>query len=139
MSRQASRGGVHNRVVVRGQDQDGPGTPRFQAVADQSTGPMRVGGPYGTVTKFFSSPLITSPVIALETATTMLTDSVRRQTTVPVTHVPDPTLGLDDPVELITHPAEGAAPITSWGVVSAMEIPLVPGSAARTDIEVIAP
>lgn len=139
VSRQASRGGVHNRVVVRGQDQDGPGNPRFQAVADQSTGPMRVGGPYGTVTKFFSSPLITSPVIALETATTMLTDSVRRQTTVPVTHVPDPTLGLDDPVELITHPAEGAAPITSWGVVSAMEIPLVPGSDARTDIEVIAP
>ena len=53
-----SRSKVYNRVVCRAQEQDSAGRPTFQATADQMNGPLRVGGPYGTVTRFYSSPLV---------------------------------------------------------------------------------
>lgn len=137
VTRQGGRSGVYNRVVTRGQEQDDAGFPRFQQVADQTEGPMRVDGPYGVVTKFFSSPLITDNNVAWRTAVTMLATSIRKQRTVPVTHAPDPTLTLDTPVELVTHDVDTAQTVTQWGAVSAVEIPLVYSSTARTDIEVV--
>ena len=137
VTRQGSRAGIFNRIVARGQEQDDAGQPRFQAIIDQTTGPLRTSGPYGIVTRFFSSPLITSKQAALNSATTMLATSVRQKTTVPVTHTPNPTLTLDTPVELITANIDGAAMITQWGIVTSTEIPLVYSGTSRSDVEVV--
>lgn len=137
VTRQGSRAGIFNRIVARGQEQDDAGQPRFQAIIDQTTGPLRTSGPYGIVTKFFSSPLITSKQAALNSATTMLATSVRQKTTVPVTHTPNPTLTLDTPVELITANIDGAATITQWGIVTSTEIPLVYSGTSRSNVEVV--
>lgn len=137
VTRQGSRAGIFNRIVARGQEQDDAGQPRFQAIIDQTTGPLRTSGPYGIVTKFFSSPLVTSKQAALNSATTMLATSVRQKTTVPVTHTPNPTLTLDTPVELITANIDGAATITQWGIVTSTEIPLVYSGTSRSDVEVV--
>ena len=137
VTRQGSRAGIFNRIVARGQEQDDAGQPRFQAIIDQTTGPLRTSGPYGIVTKFFSSPLITSKQAALNSATTMLATSVRQKTTVPVTHAPNPTLTLDTPVELITANIDGAATITQWGIVTSTEVPLVYSGTSRSDVEVV--
>ena len=137
VTRQGSRAGIFNRIVARGQEQDDAGQPRFQAIIDQTTGPLRTSGPYGIVTRFFSSPLITSKQAALNSATTMLATSVRQKTTVPVTHTPNPTLTLDTPVELITANIDGAATITQWGIVTSTEIPLVYSGTSRSDVEVV--
>jgi hypothetical protein len=137
VTRQGSRTGIFNRIVARGQEQDDAGQPRFQAIIDQTTGPLRTSGPYGIVTKFFSSPLITSKQSALNSATTMLATSVRQKTTVPVTHAPNPTLTLDTPVELITANIDGAATITQWGIVTSTEVPLVYSGTSRSDVEVV--
>ena len=137
VTRQGSRAGIFNRIVARGQEQDDAGQPRFQAIIDQTTGPLRTSGPYGIVTRFFSSPLITSKQAALNSATTMLATSVGQKTTVPVTHTPNPTLTLDTPVELITANIDGAATITQWGIVTSTEIPLVYSGTSRSDVEVV--
>ena len=137
VTRQGSRAGIFNRIVARGQEQDDAGQPRFQAIIDQTIGPLRTSGPYGIVTRFFSSPLITSKQAALNSATTMLATSVRQKTTVPVTHTPNPTLTLDTPVELITANIDGAATITQWGIVTSTEIPLVYSGTSRSDVEVV--
>ena len=137
VTRQGSRAGIFNRIVARGQEQDDAGQPRFQAIIDQTTGPLRTSGPYGIVTKFFSSPLITSKQAALNSATTMLATSVRQKTTVPVTHAPNPTLALDTPVELITANIDGAATINQWGIVTSTETPLVYSGTSRSDVEVV--
>ena len=137
VTRQGSRAGIFNRIVARGQEQDDAGQPRFQATIDQTTGPLRTSGPYGIVTKFFSSPLITSKQAALNSATTMLATSVRQKTTVPVTHTPNPTLALDTPVELITANIDGAATINQWGIVTSTETPLVYSGTSRSDVEVV--
>lgn len=137
VTRQGSRNGIFNRIVARGQEQDDAGQPRFQAIVDQTTGPLRTSGPYGVITKFFSSPLITSESAAFDSAVTMLATSVRQKTTVPVTHAPNPTLTLDTPVELITATIDGAAEINQWGIVTSTEIPLVYSGTSRSDVEVV--
>lgn len=139
VTRQGSRAGIFNRIVARGQEQDDAGQPRFQAIVDQTTGPLRTSGPYGVITKFFSSPLITSKAAAFDSAVTMLATSVRQKTTVPVTHAPNPTLTLDTPVELITANIDGAAKINQWGIVTSTEIPLIYSGTSRSDVEVVTP
>lgn len=137
-ARSAKRDGVYNRVVARGQESTGgdSGAPAFQAVADQTEGPLSVTGPYGVVTKFFSSPLVTSQAIAEKTARSLLATAVRRQITVPITHVPDPTISLDDQITVTTQDMDGLPTLTRTGQVSAVEIPLLYSDTARTDVEV---
>lgn len=131
-----SRDKVYNRVVARGQQSSDEGAPSFQAIADQLTGPMRVGGPYGTVPRFFSSPLITSYEQAKRTAEAMLADSVRKKIKVPVQHAPDPRIRLDAHVEIATRPVDAASTKTMWGTVSAYEVPLTYKGTQKTDVEV---
>lgn len=138
VTRQGSRNGVYNRIVARGQEQDDAGQPRFQATVDQIDGPLRTSGPYGISVKFFSSPLITSTAAAFHSASTMLATSVRQKTTIPVSHVPNPSLTLDTPVELTTANIEGAATITQWGIIASTEIPLIYSGTSRSDVEVVA-
>lgn len=127
---------VYNRVVARGQDTDDAGQPTFQAVVSQTSGPLSVAGPYGIVVKFWSSPLVTSQVIADKSARTMLASSVRRAMTVPVELAPDPSLQLDEPVRLRTHDVDGTPPVEMWGRVTALELPLLYEGVARADIEI---
>ena len=131
-----SRDKIYNRVVARGQSSD-EGSPSFQAVADQLSGPMRVDGPYGVVPRFFSSPLITSTAQAKSTAEAMLADAVRKKIKVPVEHAPDPRIRLDAHVEVETRPVEGALGRTVWGVVAAYEVPLTYRGTQKTEIEVV--
>jgi len=138
VTRQGSRNGVYNRIVARGQEQDDAGQPRFQATVDQIDGPLRTSGPYGISVKFFSSPLITSTAAAFHSASTMLATSVRQKTTIPVSHVPNPSLTLDTPVELTTANIDGAATITQWGIIASTEIPLIYSGTSRSDVEVVA-
>lgn len=132
-----SRDKIYNRVVARGQESSDAGTPSFQAIADQMTGPMRVDGPYGVVPRFFSSPLITSVAQAKSTAEAMLADAVRKKIKVPVEHSPDPRIRLDAHVEVETRPVEGTLGRTVWGVVSAYEVPLTYRGTQKTEIEVV--
>lgn len=132
-----NRDKIYNRVVARGQETSDEGSPSFQAVADQMTGPMRVDGPYGIVPRFFSSPLITSVAQAKSTAEAMLADAVRKKIKIPVEHAPDPRIRLDAHVEVETRPVEGTMNRTMWGVVSAYEIPLTYRGTQKTDVEVI--
>ena len=132
-----SRDKIYNRVVARGQESSDEGSPSFQAIADQMTGPMRVDGPYGIVPRFFSSPLITSVAQAKSTAEAMLADAVRKKVTVPVEHAPDPRIRLDAHVEVETRPVEGTQGRTVWGVVSAYEVPLTYRGTQKTDVEVV--
>ena len=97
---------------------------------------MRVDGPYGTVPRFFSSPLITSYEQAKRTAEAMLADSVRKKIKVPVQHAPDPRIRLDVHVEIVTRPVDAATTKTMWGTVSAYEVPLTYRGTQKTDVEV---
>src|SRR5690606_22007086 len=92
---------VYNRVVARATDSDDPKKPPLQVVVDQRTGPMRVGGPYGTVTRFWSSPLVTNHLQGRAAGAKILADSLRPSRVIPVEHAPDPRIDLDDPVEVI--------------------------------------
>ena len=132
-----SRDKIYNRVVTRGQESSDEGSPSFQYVADQLTGPMRVDGPYGVVTRFFSSPLITSVAQAKSTAEAMLADAVRKKVKVPVEHAPDPRIHLDAHIEVETRMVDGAPTRTMWGVVTAYEVPLTYKGTQKTDVEVV--
>lgn len=109
---------VYNRIVVRASGTDTANRPPIQAVVDQVTGPMRVGPPYGTETKYWSSPLITTIEQAQASGATMLADSLRPSRTIPVTIAPDPRLDLDDPVEIISDGSR------DWGYITAYDLPL---------------
>ena len=132
-----TRDKIYNRIVARGQERSDEGSPSFQAIADQLTGPMRVDGPYGVVPRFFSSPLITSVAQAKSTAEAMLADAVRKKIKIPVEHAPDPRLRLDAHVEVETRPVDGATGRTMWGVVAAYEVPLTYRGTQKTEIEVV--
>ena len=130
-----TRDKIYNRVVARGQSAHDEGAPSFQAVADQTVGPMRVGGPYGTVTRFFSSPLITSQDAAPKKAESQRASSLRAKRRVPVEHAPNPLIRPGDPVEVTVRGVAAAQPRTTWGIVSAVEIPLTYRGTQKTEVE----
>lgn len=117
-TRTDSRDHAYNRIVVRASGTDTANRPPIQAIVDQMTGPLRVGGPYRTVTKYWSSPLVTTIEQAHASGVTMLADSLRPSRTIPVTIAPDPRLELDDPVEIV---CDG---VRDWGYITAFDLPL---------------
>ena len=125
-----SRDGVFNIVVARGQDSDGSGKPSFQGVAQQEVGPLRVGGPYGSVPRFFSSPLITNNTMAQRTASTMLADAIKSSTVRKITCAPDPRIWLDTALEVVWEESR------EWGFVSGFTLPLLGDSAMSIELEV---
>lgn len=130
-TREDTRDNAYNRVVVRASQTDAPDKAPIQAVVDQTTGPMRVGGPYRTVTRYWSSPLIETAAQARASGRTMLANSLRPSRTVPVTAAPDPRIELDDAVEVISDGAR------DWGYVIAYDLPLtVHDGTMRIDVGV---
>ncbi|WP_182112883.1 hypothetical protein [Actinotalea sp. JY-7876] len=119
--------GAPNRVVAR----SSASGVEVQAIAEQTTGPMATSGPYGTVTEFFSSPLLRNRSAAQAAANTRLRSRLLPTRTVPVTCVPDPRLDLDDAVEVIR---DG---VRDWGFVVGYDLPLtVADGAMRLDVGV---
>lgn len=126
--RSDTREGAFNQVVARS---SAAGVDDVQAIAQQTTGPMAVTGEYGPVTKIWSSPLLANASMALASAQTMLANSVRPATSVPVRCVPDPRVDLDDPVEILR---EGER---TWGYVTGYDLPLtVADGQMRVDVGV---
>lgn len=128
---QDTRDGTYNRVVARGQETTEAGLPAFQAVRQVSEGPLAANGPYGAVTYFFASPLLTSLSAAQAAATTRLAALTRPARTLPVTLAPDPRWEVGDAVAVV---ADGQ----TWrGWVSGVTIPLtVADGDMRMDVEV---
>lgn len=130
VDRSDTRAQGYNRVVARS---SASGLEQVQAVADQMTGPMAVAGPYGPVTRIWSSPLIETRGQALAAARTMQRSSLLPTRTIPVTCVPDPRIDLDDAVEVIR---DG---VRTWGWVVGYDLPLtVNDGAMRLDVGVAA-
>ena len=125
-----SRDSIYNIVVARGQETNEDGSPSFQGVAEQTSGPLSVGGPYGRVPRFFSSPLITSKSGALKSAQTMLKNSLTSATVWRVTVAPDPRVWIDTPVE-VTRDGD-----TRWGLVAGFTLPIWGDGDMQIDVEV---
>jgi len=121
----AARATIYNRIVARTSDSSDKAKGAFQAVVDQEHGPYSVKGPFGVKTKIVNSPLITNS----ETATNVAVEELRKNLfdaqKHPVTLPPDPTIWLDDPVQLTYSPYQGSTPTTVLGYVTAVEYPLV--------------
>lgn len=101
-------------------------------VAELTSGPMSVNGPYGRVVKRWSSPLLNSISTATAAAHTMLENSIRPAQSVPVTLAPDPRIDLDDPVRIIR-----GADWELWGWVTGYDLPLTAtGGEMRIDVGV---
>lgn len=88
-------------------------------VAQITSGPMSINGPYGPVVKRWSSPLLDSVATATAAARTMLENSTRPAQSVPVRIAPDPRLDLDDPVQVIRGTDQ---PL--WGWITGYDLPL---------------
>lgn len=129
VDRDDTRSGGYNRVVARS---SASGLESVQAVAERTTGPMAVNGPYGAVTRFWSSPLITTTSQAHTAAASMLRSSLLPTRTIPVSCVPDPRIDLDDPVEVVR---DGQ---TYWGWVVGYDLPLTYAGTMRIDVGVSA-
>ncbi|SOD72716.1 uncharacterized protein DUF5047 [Jatrophihabitans sp. GAS493] len=115
-ARKGARTGLYNAVVSTGTASDG--TP-VQGVANQTTGPLRYGGPFGHVPFGHSSPLITSEPAADTDALTTLTNLLAAQTVVLPLQVPPNTALRPYDVVTVTLPNG-----TLSGSVQSMTIPL---------------
>lgn len=127
-----SRERNYNRVVARS---SATGVD-VQAVAEMTSGPMSVNGPYGAVTKFFTSPLLLTQDQCLAAAQSQLAASVRPSRTLQVELAPDPRLEIDDAVMVVTDKG------TRWerqnvGFITGVDMPLtVTDGSMRIDVAV---
>ena len=127
---------AYNRVVARATVTDDPKKPPIQAVVDHLAGPMSTTGPYGVVTRFWSSPLITTVTQARASAASLLASSLRPSRIIPVEHAPDPRIDLDDPVAVVVDKGT-AQERRDWGYVVGYDLPLtVEDGPMRTDVGV---
>ena len=112
----------YNRIVARSDDADDPEATVIQGIVDQTEGPMAIPGPYGVVTRFYASPLLTTVAQAKQAAQTMLAAYQLPSRSVPVQIAPDPRIELEDPVQVITEDGQ------AWkGYITAYDMPLVIG------------
>lgn len=115
-----NRTGIYNRVIVEGTDASGA---PLRGVADVTDGPLRVDGPFGTVTYRHNDPLSKTQAAVDASAVTMRDNlmaqrTVRAKITVPADYSLDP---LD--VVAVTDPEERV-----WkGPAMSCSMPLEPG------------
>lgn len=106
---------AYNEVVARS---SAPDMDDIQALARHVTGPLSADGPNGPNTKEWSSPLITSYAMALASARTMLANSLRPASVLPITCASDPRIELDDALEIWRDGER------TWGYVTGVDLPL---------------
>ena len=86
---------VFNRVVVSGENME-EDKPPVTASATISTGPLRYGGPFGKVTKTYTSSLVTTQAGASDVANALLRKYRAPNRSVTVDTIPNPALEAGD-------------------------------------------
>jgi hypothetical protein len=101
LSREISREGVYNAVMVKGEALDGT-TPVYAVAMDLGPdSPTNAAGPFGVVPKFYTSQFITTTAQALNTATEMLRENLGAPYNVDFQAIVNPALEPFDPVYVI--------------------------------------
>ncbi|MGW6920854.1 DUF5047 domain-containing protein [Streptomyces sp. NPDC054950] len=122
---QLSADGVYNRVIVTGENAaDNKPAVRGVATITDTADPLYYGGPFGKVTKPYSSSLVTSTAQANTTAAALLAKYRAPNRTVSIETVPNPALDAGDRIRVSY--ASGHAP--EIHVVHSFAIPLSVGS-----------
>lgn len=116
----------YNAVKVLGQSST-DGQILGQARAFKQTGPLSVRGPYGWVTRWYQSDMISSNAHAAQVAATLLREGLLLGRTEQVTCVPDPAIELGDTVA-VTTTATG----TFTGLCTSITLPLTSSGGAMT-------
>ncbi|MEU5149742.1 DUF5047 domain-containing protein [Streptomyces yangpuensis] len=118
---QLSSEGVFNRVVASGENAEDRTAPvSAEAKIAAPSDPLWYGGPFGKVTKAFSSSLITTTAQAYQAALSMLYSAKAANRTVTLESVPNPALEAGDRIRVVygdVHPEE-------IHIVHAFDIPL---------------
>jgi hypothetical protein len=100
-ARQMSRANVFNAVVASGENTATATAPISATARDNDpTSPTRWGGPYGKVTKFYSSSLLDSVGSCEAAANSMLFDAIAPNITTTITASPNPALEAGDCVRV---------------------------------------
>jgi hypothetical protein len=99
--RKTARGGVYNSVVATSSPTDGP-APVYGIAEDTSpTSPTRVTGPFGRVTRFYSSPLLRSNAQAASAAKAILSRSLGRRQALSLSTMVNPALESGDRIDVV--------------------------------------
>lgn len=97
-----SRAGIYNVVVATGENSEA-GTPPVTGIAedDDPTSPTYVGGPFGRVPRFYSSPTLTTMNAAQGAANKLLADGRKPAFTADISSLPNPLLEPGDVIRAI--------------------------------------
>lgn len=102
-ARRGDRGALYNVLVVDGrQPDDGSARPHAVSQITDAASPIRATGPYGKVTRFYESDLITTQPQAQASADSMLITYASAGRVESATAVPDPALQLGDIARITT-------------------------------------
>ncbi|QXJ19605.1 DUF5047 domain-containing protein [Actinomadura graeca] len=113
---------VYNLIVARGEATGSDAPPvQGQAAITSPTSPVRVNGPFGVRTRFYSSPLLTTVQQCQAAARTLLARYSVADTIVDATTVPNPALDPGDAVQVA-----GTSRIARTFTVDAVQVPLTP-------------
>lgn len=127
-----TRVGVHNAVIVQGENASGDVPPNYiVAYDDDPTSPTRWGDPmagrFGQVPRFESYPNITSADQALAAAQGLLAQSTGAARTLDVSTVPNPALEGGDLIAVVPDPSKPAGGSVRAHIVDGFTIPLLAG------------
>jgi hypothetical protein len=121
--------GVYNRVIVTGENSaDNKPAVRGTATITSTSDPLYYGGPYGKVTKAYSSSLVTTTNQAQATANALLAKYRAPNRTVTLEAVPNAALDAGDRIRV----NYGAAALPEIHVVHSFSIPLSVGNGGFT-------
>lgn len=124
--RSGGRQRAYNRVYAIGIDPL-TGVEKVRAVRTITTGPLAVSGPYGYVSRWYSSTLLRDLTDVNDAAFSMLTSGTLLARSETITCSPDPALELWDTVDVVS-PRLG-----DWrGLISAITLPLTSAGGPMT-------
>ncbi|WP_158727286.1 DUF5047 domain-containing protein [Streptomyces sp. NRRL S-31] len=119
-----SADGVYNRVVVTGENSSDDAPPvKGIATISSTSDPLYYGGPFGKVTKSYSSSLVTTLVQAQQTATALLAKYRAPNRTVTLEAVPNTALDAGDCIRV----SYGDAALPELHIAHSFDIPLTVG------------
>lgn len=121
LSRGLGRDGYYNGVAVTGESNDDAVPPPYALVTnDDLTDPLRWGGPFGKVPRFYSSSFITTTPQAVSAGESILASYLGLPYTVDLTSVPNPAL---EPNDIIRVTLPGG--FVEDHVIESLTIPLI--------------
>lgn len=124
--RSGGRQRAYNRVYAIGINPT-TGLEQFRAVHSIGSGPLAVSGPYGYVTRWYTSTLLRNLQDAINTAASLLAGGTLLARSETITCSPNPALELWDTVDVIS-PRLG-----TWkGLISSITLPLTSGGGPMT-------